>query len=117
VRGAALWTMGRLGARVPLYGPLNAVVPSDTANIWLDALLDLGLEDDGAQFTLMQLARHTEDRYRDVSPKRRDRVLALLERSGAPDHYAELVRHGGRLDEEEQGLVFGEALPIGLRLG
>ena len=28
-----------------------------------------------------------------------------------------LVQSGGSLDREEQGLVFGESLPKGLRLG
>ena len=28
VRNAAIWALGRIGARVPLYGPLNMVVPS-----------------------------------------------------------------------------------------
>jgi hypothetical protein len=28
----------------------------------------------------------------------------------------ELVRHAGTLDSEEQGLVFGESLPKGLRI-
>ena len=39
-----------------------------------------------------------------------------LERRDAPAHYVELVRRGGQLDDEEQADVFGEALPIGLRL-
>ena len=30
VRSAMIWAVGRLGARVPLYGPLNAVVPADS---------------------------------------------------------------------------------------
>ena len=30
-----LWAIGRLGARVPLYGPLNTVVPAETAADWL----------------------------------------------------------------------------------
>jgi hypothetical protein len=34
----------------------------------------------------------------------------------APPHFVQLVREGGLLDSEEQGRVFGEALPIGLRI-
>jgi hypothetical protein len=30
-----LWSIGRLGARVPTYGPLNTVVPAAAAERWL----------------------------------------------------------------------------------
>ncbi len=35
-----LWCLGRLGARVPLYGPANTVVPPEKAARWVRALLD-----------------------------------------------------------------------------
>ena len=34
-----LWAVGRLGARVPLYGPLSSIVPPEHASRWIDALL------------------------------------------------------------------------------
>ncbi len=64
----------------------------------------------------MQIARRTDDRYRDVPEKLRDKVLAWLRLHEAPHHFAELVSQRGRLDTQEQVLVFGEALPKGLRL-
>jgi hypothetical protein len=74
--------------------------------------------DDDAMGALaaMQMARRTDDRYRDLAPKLRDKVLAWLQRSDAPHHFVELVQQGGQLDTEEQGMVFGEALPKGLRI-
>ena len=36
--GYALWCLGRLGARVLLYGPANASVPRATAERWIEAL-------------------------------------------------------------------------------
>jgi hypothetical protein len=66
--------------------------------------------------TLMQLARRTDDRCRDVPEKLRRDVLAWLGSAGAPDRFVQLVRDGGALDTEEQGLVFGESLPTGLRV-
>lgn len=66
---------------------------------------------------VMQTARRTGDRYRDVPEKLRARVLDWLARHEAPAHFAQLVREVGQLDAEEQGLVFGEALPKGLRIG
>ena len=34
-----LWCLGRLGARVPLYGPANTVVRKETAERWTRSLL------------------------------------------------------------------------------
>ena len=64
----------------------------------------------------MQIARRTGDRYRDVPEKLRTHVLDWLARHEAPAHFADLVREVGQLDAEEQGLVFGESLPKGLRI-
>lgn len=116
VRSAAIWALGRLGARVPLYGPLNAVVPGDAAARWLKELMEIEPDDPMTDFAMMQLARCTDDRYRDIDAALRDKTIARLERRDAPAHYADLVRRGGQLDDEEQAEVFGEALPIGLRL-
>jgi len=63
----------------------------------------------------MQLARRTDDRYRDLSPSARQLALDWLEDADAPQHYQQLVRDGGTLDTEEQNKVVGEALPSGLR--
>ncbi len=116
VRPAILWALGRLGARAPLYGPLNTVVPADTAAAWLAKLLAVRDESPEGQLALMQLARRTDDRYRDVAEKLRRQTAGWLEALDAPHHFVELVRAGGTLDSEEQGLVFGESLPKGLRI-
>jgi molecular chaperone DnaK (HSP70) len=117
MRGAMLWTIGRLGARVPLYGPLNTVVAPDVAARWIEALLtDAKPEDPMLQFALVQLARCTGDRYRDLSDHVRDRVLELLTEQQASPHHQSLVREVGQLDAEEAARTFGESLPKGLRL-
>ncbi len=116
VRPALVWALARLGARVPVYGPLNTVVPADAATAWLKRLMDMAPGTSGEQLAVMQLARRTGDRYRDVAEKVRESVGAWLTRQGAPEHFWQLVSAGGTLDSDEQGLVFGEALPKGLRI-
>jgi hypothetical protein len=116
VRRALLWAMGRIGARTPVYGPLNTVVPADMAVRWLKRLTDWGDAGRIGQLAVMQMSRRTEDRYRDLPEKQRAKVLKWLGTQEAPVHFIELVRDGGQLDTEEQGLVFGEALPKGLRI-
>lgn len=116
VRPAIAWAIGRVAARVPSYGPLNSVVPVEEVRRWLTKLMELYADDPSSHLAAMQMARRTDDRYRDVSEKLRRKVVDWLELCEAPPHFIELVRDGGQLDNREQGLVFGEALPKGLRL-
>lgn len=122
VREAMVWTLGRLGQRVPVYGPLNTVVPSIRAASWLSGLLDLARPTAASQqrtidpFAVVQLARRTDDRYRDLSNDLRQWAIDWLTDNDGSDHAIQLVRDGGELDSEEQNRVFGEALPSGLRI-
>ena len=116
VRPAMAWAVGRLGARSPMVGPLNTIVPVEVAADWLKRLMDGFGGDPAGWLSVMQIARRTDDRYRDVSQELRDAAVRYMEGEGAPVHAVELVRTGGRLDREEQGLVFGESLPKGLRV-
>lgn len=116
VQEAELWTLARLGARVPMYGPLNAAVPADKVESWASPLLAMREPPAGLPFALMQLARLTGDRYRDISPAMRREVLDWLIAQGSQAHLIELVREGGQLREEEEGQMFGESLPRGLRI-
>jgi hypothetical protein len=99
-----------------MYGPLNAIVPAETAAEWLERLLDIAGSDAETPLAVMQIARRTDDRYRDLSEKLRREAIDFLEYAEAPGHFLELVRTAGSLDTSEQGLVFGESLPKGLRL-
>jgi hypothetical protein len=116
VRPALTWALGRIGARQPSYGPLNMVIPADVVAAWLNRLVPL--DDDATMFqlALMQLSRRTGDRYRDISDSVRGTVLKAMHKHHAPGHFIALVETGGTLDAEEQSLVFGEALPKGLRI-
>jgi len=116
VRLAVVWAIGRLGARVPLYGPLNTVLPADVVGPWLPRLIKRLGNDPIDRLTVMQLSRRTPDRYRNLAEETRRLAADWLEDNRAPAHYAELVQQGGTLDSEEQGQVFGESLPSGLRL-
>ncbi len=116
VRRPIIWAVGRIGARAPMYGPLNAIVPAETAAEWLERLMDIAGSDAETPLAVMQIARRTDDRYRDLSENLRQEAIDFLEDAEAPGHFLELVRTAGSLDTSEQGLVFGESLPKGLRL-
>lgn len=113
---AAAWALGRVGARVPAYGPMNTLVPPETATAWLERLTAQAPADPEVTFAVVQLARRTGDRYRDIDEGVRGRVLAWLEMAGVGAAQAALVRDGGDLDTGGEAHVFGESLPPGLHL-
>lgn len=115
-RGAALWALGRLGSRVPLYASIQQIIPPETAAPWLQSLCALPDSSKELPFTLMSLARRTGDRYRDVDDETKALVTARLKLLIAPKHWITLVEQGGSLDASEQDQSFGEQLPRGLAL-
>jgi molecular chaperone DnaK (HSP70) len=115
-RSTMFWALGRLGQRVPLYGPLNTLVPPAQVPRWLQAAMHLADGDPVAPLAVMLLARRTNDRHRDIDPHLREQAAEWLGVTRAPSHLQQLVRDGGTLDEEERGEVFGESLPSGLRM-
>ena len=114
------WALTRLGARALIYGPLNAVVHPQSARAWLDAIL--GFEPGNPSerlawaFCLSQLARRTGQRALDVDDSHRRTVLAALQAASVPEHWVRMVEEVSELEQEEQGQMLGDSLPIGLRL-
>jgi hypothetical protein len=113
---AALWALGRVGARRLVYGPLNLVIPSAVVSRWLQTLLHRKQSESLTMFAIMQLARKTGDRYRDIDDETRERVVKVLERVPSAKHYRELIAEVQNLESEDQSLIFGESLPKGLRI-
>ncbi len=113
---AQVWTLGRLGARVPLYGPLNTLLPAGNVEAWIERLVRLPGPDEEVAFALVQLTRRTGDRFRDVSDVACESAVGWLERHDAPGHFVALVRAGGELRSAERNEAFGESLPYGLEL-
>src|ERR1019366_8149803 len=62
-----LWSLGRFGARIPLWGSLSGVVPAEAASEWIAALLELRELTHETQSAILQLGRRVEDRTRDIS--------------------------------------------------
>ncbi|MES2573033.1 MAG: molecular chaperone DnaK, partial [Verrucomicrobiota bacterium] len=74
---ALLWTLGRLGTRVPLYGPLNIVIPPEAVGKWIEQLHFARSEGSKEEFhfALTQMSRRTDDRYRDIPETTRGTIL------------------------------------------
>ena len=115
--GPWAWALGRLGARVPIFGSGHQTVPAEQATEWLALLLEKELRAiDGAAFAAVQLARRSGDRTRDLEEDLRMRTLAALERAKAPERWLQLVREVVALQAEDEARALGDTLPLGLTI-
>jgi hypothetical protein len=115
--GPWAWALGRLGARVPLYGSSHKVVDVEVAEAWLSLLLELDLKRiDGAPFAAAQLARLTGDRMRDISPELRAKTAQALRAAKAADTWVRMVTEVVALEAADEARALGDTLPAGLRL-
>ena len=115
--GLNFWALGRIGGRVPLYGPVNTVVPPQRAGEWLAAALDMDWPDpEKAAFPMAQLGRRTGDRARDLDDDLRARLSARLRAVPGGERLARLVDEVVALEAREERVALGDTLPAGLRL-
>lgn len=111
-----LWSLGRLGARIPFYGPLNCVVPADMAAEWIKALLALPETTPDVASAVVQLGARTEDSERDINDALREKAVRKLSQAGIPDDLIESLRAYVAPAPSDALRIFGESLPEGLRL-
>lgn len=113
--GPWAWALGRLGARSPLYGSIHKTVDRDKAAEWLELLLDAHQRDvDGALFAIVQLARLTGDRTRDLDQALRTRALDAVRTAGAHESWEKLLTEVVAMEAADQARVLGDTLPVGL---
>lgn len=116
----AFWSLTRLGARSLLYGPLNTILHHQTVEAWLEQLLTFqpshSSETTSWAFCLSQLARRTGQRALDLDDAHRQRVLEVLRKLAIPADWIKEVEEVRERKLEEQNQLFGDSLPIGLRI-
>ncbi len=116
----AFWSLTRLGARVLLHGPLNAVVHPEIVQTWLDAILTFKPGNDSEAmawaFCIAQIARRCGQRALDVDDSHRQSVLTALAQLTVPSQWPHMVEAIADPAGDEQSQMFGESLPIGLRI-
>jgi hypothetical protein len=110
------WSIGRLGARTPAYGPLTSVVPAADAERWLDQLIAITRDTPDLALAMVQVAALTGDPARDLDERARDaareRLLGATVDPGALTPLHNIVA----ATFAETNRTFGEPLPHGLRL-
>src|SRR5579883_85290 len=115
--GPWTWSLGRLGARAPIFGSIHNVVPPERASEWVTRLLDPAVRRiEGALFAVTQIARLTGDRARDLDPDVRTLVVEALESAGASPSWRRLVTEIVALEGADKARALGDTLPVGLTL-
>ena len=112
-----LWALSRVGARVPLYGPLNAVVPASKVTEWIGHLLKWDWpEPEKVAFPLAQLGRRTGDRARDLDDATRTKLADAVRAMPGGERAVILIEQVVELEAREERVALGDTLPAGLRL-
>ena len=111
-----LWSLGRLGARIPLYGPLNCVVPAEVAAQWIRSLLRLHEITPDVASAIVQLGARTNDPDRDIDADVRWQAMVRLNEAGLAESLIESLREYIPPGRGDAVRIFGESLPEGLRL-
>ncbi|ROR01537.1 Hsp70 family protein [Desulfosoma caldarium] len=114
-----LWVFTRIAARTPLYGPADRVLSPQVVTPWIERILVAhpAVTEPVAQM-VVHVARKTGDRARDVAEEVLERIERWLDGLGASaEVYRDRLRNpDSALRPEEESWLFGEALPLGLRL-
>jgi hypothetical protein len=116
-RPQQFWALSRIGARELLYGPIDRVVPAGQVQDWIEALITRNWPDHGLLGqTLLQLARKTGDRTRDMDAAVIDRISNWLSGRDFSSEQLRVLCEVIPLREQETSAIFGEDLPSGLIL-
>ncbi len=113
---AVLWAVGRIGARQPVYGPLNLVLQPDIIIPVLDRLRKLDASRPSVRLAIVQLSRMTGDRYRDIPTTIRATLVEHLKKHQASQRQIEQIQTVTEMDSIESSEIMGDSIPLGLQL-
>jgi len=111
------WSLSRIGAREPLYGPIDLVVFPDEITSWIERILKETWKDPRpVGMALIQMARLTGDRRRDLKSTVVQRVIDWLAPYEWAGPHIKLLKEVVPIAPHEESLIFGESLPSGIQL-
>jgi molecular chaperone DnaK (HSP70) len=116
-----LWALSRMGARELLYGPVDRVISPNQAANWIETLMQTKWRDRTPVIAaLVQMARKTGDRTRDLDPSMSEKVTRWItdntQDKKALEQHLKYVQEVVSMANQEESLIFGEALPAGIVL-
>ena len=113
------WSLSRIGAREPLYGPIDRVVSPGETRQWIQAILKPKWPQHLVKplaLALGRMARKTHDPSRDLDPDTVKQVLDFIPNTRAFEPVKKMVQTKVAVEQAETDAAFGEALPAGLIL-
>ena len=112
-----VWAFSRIGARTLIHGPANCVVRREVVERWVEQLLRGEWRNpETIGFAVVQLARYTGDRSRDLEENLRQQVAKKLASLPSGERWARQVLEVVTLETKEQAQILDESLPVGLRI-
>ena len=111
-----LWSIGRLGARTPIYGPLTSVVAASDAGRWLEELVANERDTPELFAAIVQIGALTGDPLRDLDELVLDAARQRLRDAGVDPDAARPLYEVVTATFADTSRAFGEPLPNGLRL-
>ena len=116
---AKLWALARLCSRFSLHSGPETVVRPAFIEQWLENLSSLNAQQKHYQrlkYVLVQAARITGEREIDIHPKLRQHCLDILAKLAIEDELVDACKRYQKPTTEAYAKLFGEDLPLGLRL-
>ena len=115
----AFWSLTRIRGRTLLYGPMNTIMHPQIVEGWLDQIVNFVPGNDSEKnawaFCLSQLARMSGQRAR-YRRRHRESVLNVLRSLSIPAGWVKMVEEVVETEGAERSQMFGDSLPIGLKL-
>jgi len=111
------WSLSRIGAREPLYGPIDRVLSPGLVAGWIKTILSQDWKKPqpvGA--ALSQMARLTGDRKRDLDPEIIEEIIDWLSPHDWASPHIRVLREVVPMEQQDETQMFGESLPSGIHL-
>lgn len=109
------WALSRIGAREPLYGPVDKVIPPDEVASWTETILSKPWRNPKPVImALSHLCRLTGDRKRDLESRALGPAREWLRASGAAENHVKMLEDVVPMARHEESIIFGDSLPPGI---
>ncbi len=114
VDAIGLITVARFGARILTYGSDSTMVPKETVDAWVEALLRKAIPGSTYLDTcLKELGRKTGDRLVEIDDNLRKKIIEILKKKQRKKSFIAPLLKAAQLEEKDLIEITGEVLPSG----
>ncbi len=111
------WSLSRIGAREPLYGPIDRVLSPGLVTSWIKTILSKQWKNpQPVGMALSRMARLTGDRKRDLDPEMLEEIINWLSPYDWAAPHIRVLKEVVPVERQDETQMFGESLPSGIHL-